>query len=58
MHIQAYLLFLSMTIVKLQDIKSTPRNPLHSYTFLDNSESELQSSGVADKQKEFAGWYS
>ena len=23
-----------MTIVKLQDIKSTPRNPLHSYTLI------------------------
>ena len=30
-----------MTIVKLQDIKSTPRNPLHSYT-LNNEKRERE----------------
>ena len=32
--IQGYCYYLSMTIVKFQDIKSTHRNPLHSYTLI------------------------
>ena len=46
-----------MTIVKLQDIKSTHRNPLHSYTLTEREIKETIPFTIAMKRIKYLGTY-
>ena len=49
-----------MTIVKLQDIKSTHRNPLHSYTLIQKTEREIKETipfTIATERIKYLGIY-
>ena len=49
-----------MNIVKLQDIKSTHRNPLHSYTLTEKTEREIKETilfTIAMKRIKYLGIY-
>ena len=49
-----------MNIVKFQDIKSTPRNPLHSYTLIMRKQREIKGTipfNIATKIVKYLGIY-